>query len=1032
MNRLLLTTSLTPFALMFSFAPALAQTTVSSASTTALNTSTAGDVTVASGGSITTATGSAITIDSNNSATVASGGTLTPGSVDGTSGITQAAGTTGNISNAGTISVLETFTAPVVDSVVTGPIASASDRYGINVLSGSATTTGTISNSGTITVDGLNSAGILVQSPYSGSISNTGAITVKGDNSTGISTQAVTGNVTVAGTVAVIGEGTQGVVLNGDVGGTFTLQGTVSQAVTYTADDGTTQTLSRSDLNNGRALVQVGGSVAGGILVATSASNSNTSGTSTSGVLTAYGNSPALLIGGASDTTIGTVTAANGTYSLGVDGSISSTAYYTSTNAYGIVIGGQGGNVSMPGGIGVSGTVSANTYDLGATAILINSGSSVPSLYNSGTISATITQTGMGATYGIRDLSGSLTNLQNTGFIKATGSGTDTVNAIDLSANTTGVTITQYLNATSAAAKTSSQLSSVYTSITGNIITGSGNDLIDIQAGSVTGDTYTGSGNDTLKLSNDSVYTGNIHFGSTGSVGTGTMSMSGTSTFTGELDAGDTAASLSIADTAKFSGTIAGGSQLAVNVASGTFGASQATTLAFNSLTVGSAGTLNVYVGSNAASLLQLNSATFTSGSKISATLTSLSNVEGNYKILTASTLTGASSFDGTTADLPVLFQGTISVDSNNIYLDIARKTAAQLGLNRTQGQAYDAIFAAGEQTTQLGNSLLQAADVSTLKTQFNQLMPDNAGGVFDVVTRGSRLAYRHITDSDSLFDISDVGGWLEPFYFHGSKYGDGAVGYTDDGWGLSLGLEKHLSLGYVGVSLAYISGSVKNGDWQKVSTQDWELGAFWRRAAGPLYTYARLGVGTVSASSTRTYSSSVDSTDFSYTAYGSWKGLAVTGAAGASYKFAFKNNITLKPMVTVDYYRLHETGYTETGSDAIALAVDGRTSDSLTATTTLTAGWSMGEVTKDYRPLTFEVEGGPRTLLSGSLGTTTAAFVNGTSFSLTPDALKSGWMTEARILMGGFDYTWKLAAGADKTAGGVDYSARASLNVAF
>lgn len=1042
MDRLLHTTCLTPALLLLSAVPALAQTTVGGASTTALSTASAGDVTVASGGSITLDGGSAVTVNSSNGASVLSGGTIAMGAANGATGIAQAAGTTSTISNAGTITVLETYSAPVDSvSVVTGSTASASGRYGIHVLPG-ATSGGSITNSGTITVDGLNSAGIAIDSAYSGSIVNSGTITVKGDNSIGIATAGVGGNVTVAGTVTAVGQGAQGVVLNGDVGGTFTLQGSVTQAASYTADDGTTQSLSRSNLNNGRAAVEVGGSVGGGILIATTSSNSSTSGTTSSGAISSIGNAPALLIGGTGNSSIGTVTGTAGTYSLVVDGSVSSSATYSSTDSSAIVIGkldanGQPvGTVSMPGGIGVSGTVSATTFDSTATAILINPNASVPTLYNNGTISATISQTGQGGTYAIRDLSGSLASIVNNKTIKVTGSSADALNAIDVSHNTTGVTITQALNSTDAATHTTAVAASgynplteaVYTSITGNIVTGSGNDVLDIQSGTVTGDSSLGGGDDTVKLSSNSLYTGNIAFGT----GTATMALSDYARFTGVVDADGQSGSITLSGNAKFYGSVTGGSQLAVNVNGGTFAANSASTIALGSVNVASGGSLGVYVANNTASLFQVNSATFASGSKISATFASLSGVEGHYTVLTANSLTGAENLTSDSASLPVLFKGSVSVDGNSVDLAIARKTASELGLNRTQGQAYDAIFAAGVRTSTLGNALMQASDVGTLRTQFNQLMPDNAGGVFDLVQRGSRLAYRHITDADSLFDISDVGGWIEPFYFRGSKHEDGASAYDSNGWGISFGLEKNMGFGYVGVSLAYIGGSVKDGDWQKVSTNDWEAGLFWRKAAGPFYAYARAAAGTVSAGSTRTFTGTVDNVAVSYSAGAGWKGLSVNGAAGASYKFAVGSNLTVKPMVTVDYYRLHERGYAETGSDAILLTVDGRTSQALTATPTVTLGWSMGEVTKDYRPLTFEVEGGPRAHLAGSLGTTTAAFVDGDRFSLAPDALKSGWMAEARILSGSFDHSWKLAAGADKTLGGVDYSARASLNVAF
>ncbi|MET0364498.1 MAG: autotransporter, partial [Sphingobium sp.] len=604
MDRLLLTTCLTPAALVLSAAPVVAQTTVSNARTTALATSSAGDVTVADGGSVTLSSGSAITVDSNNAATVASGGTLAPGSANGASGITAAAGTTSTISNAGTISVLEDFTAADADSnaIADGPIAQATGRYGIRVLPG-ATSSGTITNSGTITVEGLNSAGILVASPYTGSIVNTGTIAVKGDYSQGISTQSVSGNVQVDGTVTVVGEGAQGVVLNGDVGGTFSIQGSVAQSRYYTADDGTTQSLSRSDLNNGKAAVEVAGNVAGGILIAappydlsTTSTDEDGDGVTDSsegtGSITSYGNSPALLIGGANNISIGTGTGREGVFSLSVDGVVGAASYYSSTNAYGVVIGGQGGTVDMAGGIGVTGSITATTLDSSATALLINAGSNVPYLYNSGTISAEITQPGMGASYAVRDLSGTLTTIDNTGFIKVTGSSEDTINAIDLSANTTGVTISQYLNSIDAAAQVTEKAASgydaanatIYTSITGNIVTGSGNDLLDIQSGGIYGNSYLNDGDDVVKLSGDARYVGDIHFGS----GTASMAMADTSTFTGALDVADQVSTLTLSGSAKFSGTVTGGSQLAVDVASGTFGASSTTTVAFDSLTVGS------------------------------------------------------------------------------------------------------------------------------------------------------------------------------------------------------------------------------------------------------------------------------------------------------------------------------------------------------------------------------------------------------------------------------------------------------------
>jgi hypothetical protein len=133
-----------------------------------------------------------------------------------------------------------------------------------------------------------------------------------------------------------------------------------------------------------------------------------------------------------------------------------------------------------------------------------------------------------------------------------------------------------------------------------------------------------------------------------------------------------------------------------------------------------------------------------------------------------------------------------------------------------------------------------------------------------------------------------------------------------------------------------------------------------------------------------------------------------------------------------LDYAWLREDSYEEEGDDAIALAVAKRTSDALTATTTIVLGWSAGEERLDLRPFTVELEGGRRNQLTGQLGTTTAAFTDGEQFAITPDALDSRWVAEARIYAGGLDYTWKLAAGAERAKDYTAWSTRASLSIAF
>ncbi|MBB3359019.1 MULTISPECIES: autotransporter domain-containing protein [unclassified Novosphingobium] len=1027
-----------PAALVAVATPALADTTVGTSTLTALNTSSAGNITVNGSGAIKLPSGVPITIDSSNTVNVNSGGSLTVAGVSNSAGIVANAGVTTTITNDGTITVSEDYTPPVLgnSSVVNGSVSQLTNRYGIHILSGNATTA-TISNTGTIGVEGNNSGGIVVSSPLTGSITNTGTISVKGDNSVGVSTGNVTGNLAIGGTVAVIGTGAQAVVVNGDINGAFKIDGAMTQAVSYTADDGTTQTLSPTALSSGKAAVQVSGNVTGGVIVTVASSTNNV--TETTGSIQSYGTSPALLIGGAGNTTIGSVVATSGTYSVAVDGSVSATAYYSGLNAYGVVVGGQGGTVSLPNGIGVHGTVTATTVNGDATAILLNQGVTATSLYNEGTIKATASGVASGNLYGIRDLSGTLNTVNNTGFITISGASTGKTAAIDLSANTSGVTIKQYLNATGVTSQASDKAASgynvatapVYTAITGDIYTGSGNDTVDIESGKVTGNAYLGTGNNTVIMADDSKWIGNIDFGTSG---TASMTMSANARFTGQMALNDQVGTLTIGGSAIWAGTITGGSQLNVTVNGGSFGANAVGTTTINNLTVGSGGALGVYVDSTGtASKLVANTATFASGAKINVSVSSFLSATTPQTIVSAGTLTGGSNVTTSSLSLPVLYTGSISQSGNDLVLSLSRKTAAQLGLTTPQAAAYDAIIGNAANYTNLQSSLLQVTDTPTLQSQFNQLLPDYAGGAFDFVTRGSRQAALHVADDSSLFTISNTGMWLEPLYFRASKHDDDSVGYSLSGGGVSFGLERATALGNIGAYFDWTSGTVNNHNQQSLGVNNIEINAFWRKAFGKLYTFARVGYGRSSFKLDRTFTGAVDSATITYAAHGGWKGHSLSATGGFSYDIDLSDTFKIKPKANIEYFRLKENGYQETGTDAMILLVRDRSSTAVNATTTLGFAWSSGPSSYEGRPFTVEADVGRRSHLSGDLGATTAIFGSGQQFTLTPENVQSAWIGSIGILQGGLDYTWKISAGAEKPQnGGIAANVRASLSIAL
>jgi hypothetical protein len=1049
--------------------PAAADTTVTGDSNTPLVTSSAGDITIRTDATLEVGAGAAITVNSNNDVTIEDDdeddsedveGQVVAGEGDGATGILVKPGALTTVTNGGTISVLEDFEPEDEDGdgIVDGALTAAGNRYGIYV-EGGGTVTGTIENNGTITVEGANSGGIVVDSALDGTLIQNGTIRVVGDNSVGVRTGDVSGDLVMEGSTLVTGRGATALSVEGDIGGTIRIQGIVGQSTSFAYDDdGSSVSLSRFDLRLGAPAVSIAGDVAGGIIVAAQPVNEddNDDDEDNDGVddseegtgnVYSYGNGPAMRIAGDDDITIGQL--AGSGYSLLIEGTVSGTANYSNTDAYGIVIGGGDGAVHLPGGIGVTGTVSATTYDESATALLLAEGVTAPYLTNSGTISATISSPGEGAAYAIRDLSGSLTTVENTGFITASGSSTDVRQAINLANATDDVTITQYMNEEDLATRAEIEEDleegetdpTVYTRITGDIVTGSGNDTLSANAGQIIGNIYFNNGNDRLLLSGEAEYYGKVYFGT----GSALAELSDEAYFSGNMDFGSLSGTLSITDNAIFSGTISGGTAASVIVDGGTFGLDGAKTISIGSLTVKSGGTLNAYLdtGTQTASLIIADTAVFESGAKVSATVDSLS-AEGTYVILQAANLEGDPVFDETTTELPYIFVGSIDVDGNDLVLDIRRKTAVEVGLTGAATSGYDAILTAARSDDTIAQSFLDIMDRDTLQGQVSQMLPDHAGGLFDQVTSASRLAARHVMDGDANFDITETGDmsiWLEPVFWRGNRNATATNSYKTNGWGMSGGAEWLTGIGYVGGSYAWLSGSVENnGGTGTVDTSQHDLAAFWRTAgAGPFYAFARLGAARTSFSSTRDVTVTANEVESTYSTTGDWDGWLFSAMGGASWTFEATSRFTIRPKAVLEWYRLSEDGYTESGGgEAIDLTVAKRNSSALNAIGSVALSYAFGTRNEDYRPLTFELEAGRRTNLSGKLGATTANFtdeddVAGDPFSIRADPVDDAWLGEARLLAGGWDYLWKIAAGAEKaTNSDIAYSARVSLSVAF
>ena len=1044
MRRLFASTCLTPIALGLLVSPAFAATaTIDSAVTTPVKTSTASsgaaaDVSITSAGSVKPTSGTAVTIDSNNSVTNA--GTIGITGSNGAIGILANAGTAGTITNTGAITIDESYTRTDSngDGVLDGAWAQGSDRYGIRTA---GAFTGNVVNSGTITVEGNNSAGISLDGPLTGSLTQSGTVAVTGDNSVGVRANAISGNAAIGGTITATGGNASGVQLNGDIGGTLVVQATITatgySATTLPSD---ISKLTDQNLLQGGPAMAITGSVAGGALFTAATSTTDSSGTTTTttaATLASYGSSPALLIGATDHAiTLGSVTSDANKNGLVINGSVAGIGVYDGKTASGLVIGGQGGAVTITNGMTLAGSVAATANDASATAIRIGSGAGVPAITSSGTISAsgaskagdsstalqidaggnvsTITNSGsIAATasgtaanaYAILDKSGTVTAVTNTGAISASGS-TATNVAIDLSAATAGTTVTQAAPASG----------STTPSITGDIRFGAGNDTLAVSAGSVAGD---------------------VSFGA----GTNTMALSGTSTYAGTADFGSNGGSLTIDGTASFSGGLTNAGNVAVKVSGGTLGLTGTGATAIGSLNVTGGGTLGVTIdGTTGASTLYqvAGNASFDSGSKLALHFSDINHTIGTYEVITAGSLTGTDNLSTTGVALPWLYKSSVATNAagNAVDVTIMRKTAADLGLNKSETAAYDAIYTAISSDKPIGDSFLGIADSGNFLHALRSLLPDHAGGAFDTVTSGSRATARFLADPDApLIDEGNWGFWLQQVGWGRTKAIDDTAGYKITGWGASSGAEiKAGGFGRFGIGLAYLSGTNDDeGTSNDVISNQYEASLYWRGDWGGLHAWARASGATINFRSHRRFEGSDDGTQVIRTADGRWNGKLFSGSGGLSYRLKL-GAFSIRPQASVDYYHLHEKGYSENGGGVgMDLIVNGRTSDEFAANGAVALGYSFFDQTVDEGGfLRAELEGGRRQLIDSKLGDTVAHFTGGQDFRLTADDRTSGWTGAFRLKGGTSSYVISGEFDAEQQQDHVSVALRAGLQVGF
>lgn len=1028
-----------------------AETSVTDKRTAAIRTSTikagaADDIRITSAGSVVpTAAGSAVFLDSANK--LINEGTIQLTNQDNSNGIRAEAGIGGSITNAANAKIIvdETYSPTDADNDgdLDGPLAAGAGRAGIRTMGAFA---GDIVNSGQISVEGKDSAGIQLGGALGGKLSQDGSIAVVGDRSVGVRTGDISGAVRIAGTVSAQGQNASAVSIEGNLGGALVIQGALTATGYRTATPpASVAKLDADDLLQGGPAVRIAGNVAGGVIFAVPPKDASSTDSDEdkdgiddskegSASVTSYGSAAAVEIGSATRAvSIGAVAGNGDGHGLVIDGSLLGAGSYAGVDGSGLVIGGLGQAVTIAGGMTVNGTVGASGAS--ATAVRIGSGASVPRVKVAGTIQATGTNAAAARTVALQvDAGAAVFEIANSGTIRATASGTAAANgataiaildrsgevdlisnsgtisatgasagnniAIDLTANATGARVAQTVVASGIAAP----------SITGDLRFGSGNDILDIADGSVTGKASFGAGNDA-------------------------MSLAGTSSYSGDVDFGGGADRLTLTGSAKFSGQLLGAQGLAVAVDGGTLDIGK-TTASVDSLSVGGGGTLVVTVdtATRTNTLYQVaGQASLAGGAKVVVNLSGVAGAEGSYTFVKAGSVSVPTTIAPNSAVLPFMFKGTISATSpTELAVIVTRKSVVELGLNRSQAGAYSAIYTALGKDAKVAGVYLAAADGDAFRRQLRQMLPDHAGGSFETVTMGSRATAGFLADPGAPFaDQGKWGYWIQQVGWGTSKGLGDTASYDISGWGIASGAELKTKLGNFGLSFAYLAGKDADGGTDNsVDAGQYEVGGYWRGNWGPLQGWTRASWAHVDFRGKRHFQGTAAGESVERRARGKWSGRLVSAAAGASYTVQM-GSFSLRPAGAVDYYRLKEDGYAETGGgDAFNLIVDGRTSDELALSGTVAAGFDFGGQNEDAGWFRIEAEGGRRQLVGGSLGSTTAHFAGGANFALEPEQRTSGWIGKLRAVGGGNGFQIGGEAGAEQQQGRAALSLRASLVV--
>ncbi len=619
---------------------------------------------------------------------------------------------------------------------------------------------------------------------------------------------------------------------------------------------------------------------------------------------------------------------------------------------------------------------------LTATAIDVESGASLPVLNNTGSISAIITGRS-GEVVAIRDQSGTLTQINNSGQIGAFGvtsdsAGNESTNfsiiAIDVSSNTTGVTIRQTAPIDT---DTTDDVTPNAASITGNVLLGSGNDTFDLQSGSLVGNLTFGAGADVFSLSGGSTYFGTI----SDSDSNLTLSVKGGSTLTQATATNIAVTSATIDSTSTFRPTIDG-------------------------------------ANNSVSTLVASNTVTLEDGASIVPILSNVVGVtDGSFAVVQAGNLDVQGALEGLSqAATPFLYDTSFSLDpndSNTLLVTLDLRSTSELGLDSAQSATFASAFEALSSNASLAAALVNITDGTQFNTAYSQLMPEFSAAGREFILAGVDGATGAV---GSHLDVTrrspdrPGGAWIEQYAYYADRELAGlSEQYRGYGFGFTGGLDTALGPFHaVGVNVGFASTEIEDviGQDDPLNVVTLQAGLYAGLAKGKFGFDAYVGAGYNDFESKR----SVEIGTFQSTTQGDWSGSHYNASLKAGYDVALSDRFWARPVIAVDYLSLTENAYTESGDAGVALDLDKRTTEVGSATAMINLGAKfMGKRTW-IRP---SIRAGYRSEFLNDNVVTTGRFA-GLS---TPFSIAAADFPDNGFLLG-----FTIAAGSQYSSFGFDY----------